>query len=73
MQVEIERRSRIFEEARQKNLAEQMRLRKEQFSNRYRMHTVDDIGTYIQYDTDQINISAEKALHYKSKGTPGKN
>ena len=36
------------------------------------MHTIDDIGTYIQYDTEQIGISAEKALNYKNKGTPGK-
>ena len=73
MQVEIERRSKIFEEVRQKNLAEQMRLRKEQYSNRYRMHTVDDIGTTYQYDTDQISLFAEKDLYYKNKGTPSKN
>ena len=51
-----------------------MRLRKEQFSNRYRLHTVDDISNaYNQYDTEQISLSAEKDWYYKNKGTPNKN
>ena len=65
MQNEIERRAKVFEIQRAKNLEEQLRIREKSLAARFKLGSIEELAGYVDYDTDQINMVAEKQIHMK--------
>ena len=68
MQLEAERRAKIFEEARARNLEEQSRLRQLQLLTQFKLNNIENYTNHvatISPGAGDLNIVTEKTLHEK--------
>ena len=65
MQAEIERRAKVFEQQRARNLEAQLRQREKALAARFKLGSIEELAGYVTYDTEALNIVAEKQLHAK--------